>query len=169
MSTATSTKSTSIGTIPNWSKRIEGETDPNNREIKAYELGIEDRKIQEKEEIDTLFKTNLELCCYYSTKFHDFLTIDNHVECILGKIKAEEIDKFHSIFVIKFEDYKNADLRSTLYKQINSFRKALSTKDICFEVSILASSTTTFDKTALEEDGFILEYRKDEPKGKEAN
>jgi hypothetical protein len=145
-------------TIPNWAKRVGNESDPNNREITAYLLGIEDRKIAEKKELETLFLANLEMCCYYSTKFFDYITKEKKKECIFATIKAESIDKFHSIFVLLLDDYKDIELRRDLYKLANMFRAALKSKDICFEISLMCSLDNSFDKTPLYADGFSLEY-----------
>lgn len=155
----------SASPIPNWTKRIGGEKDPNNREIEAYLFGKEDGKKEEVEKTDELFHTNLELCCYYSSKFYEFLTNENKISCHLATIKPEDLDRFQSLFVIDFENYKNKDLRGRLYDRANEFRNALKVKDICFEI-ILMSKNSDFDIMALKNDGYVLEYNN---KGKERN
>lgn len=160
---ATSTKS--LLQIPNWSRRISGESDPNNREIRAYQFGKEDGRKEEAAKTEELFHTNLELCCYYSTKFHEYLTNENKVECHLATIKPEDLDRFQSLFVIDFENYKKRDLREKLYQMANEYRKALKVKDICFEI-IIMSKNPGFDISEVKNDGFVLEYHNE---GKEGN
>jgi hypothetical protein len=143
--------------IPNWSERISKESDPNNREIIAYLSGKEDGKIEESERTKTLFFTNLEVCCYYSTKFFNYITQDKKIVCDFATIKAESINSFHSLFLIPFEQYKDKDVRSALFKEANDFRKALKIKDVLLEISVMPV-TEKIDKSEIYSDGFILDY-----------
>lgn len=146
-----------FSTIPNWLERVDGEPDPSNREIIAYLSGKEDGKAEEIEERKKLFITNLELCCYYSGKFYDFLTKDVAVSCQLATIKANTLSDFKSLFVISFEDYKNLETRKMIYKQANEVRNSLKLKEICLEISIL-STTEEFDEQEIKNDGYFLRY-----------
>jgi hypothetical protein len=143
-------------TIPNWSARVGSEQDPNNREIIAYLSGKEDGRTEEVEKNKMLFFTNLEMCCYYSTKFYQFIK-ENGAACDMATIKAESIDTFYSLFIVPIENYKEKAFRELLFKQANDFRKALKIKDVCLEFSVLPVKGD-IDKSEIYHDGFIWEY-----------
>ena len=147
--------------IPNWPARVAHESDPNNREILAYLSGKEDGKTEEAEKVHRLFLANLELCCYYSAKFFNFLTKEKGIACELATIKAESISTFCSLFLIPFDIYESKEIRTALFDEANSFRKALKLKDVCLEFSILPI-TEPIDRSEIYNDGFIWEYNTDE-------
>ena len=153
----TSAESASINQIPNWSEKIAGENDPTNREIMAYQFGKEDGKNEEAESGKRLFFTNLEMCCYYSSRFYDYLTKEKQTPCELATIKAESINKFQALFLIDFNQYKDKQLRADLFKAANDFRSALKVKDVCLEINLLAT-TEGIDKSEIFNDGFYLQY-----------
>ena len=151
---------TSLPVIPFWSQRVEGEPDPTNREIIAYQSGKEDGKTEAAESTKQLFFTNLEMCCYYSTKFFDFITKEKKISCELATIKAESISQFRALFIINFNEYKDKALRTDLFKEANEYRKALKVKDVCLEISLLPVSGA-IDKSEIFNDGFFLQHTKD--------
>lgn len=154
---ATATQQIDNQIIPNWKERIAGEQDPNDREIVAYQLGREDQKTDDIKKRRQLYHTNLELCCYYSAKFYDFLTKDKKIECFNALIKAEAINKFNVIFLITFDKYKIKQLRTDMFNLANEFRSALKTKDVCLEFNIIPMSENV-DENFIVDDGYIWEY-----------
>ncbi len=150
-----------ITTIPNWSGRAAGEVDPTDREIVAYRLGKEDGKNEKLEAaMRQLFQTNLELCCYYSSKFYDYLTKEKKIDCELATIKANSLSDFEALFVIKFEDYKSKDLRRDLLKIANDYRKSLKIKDVYLEIRTMGA-TGKVDKNQIFNDGYFMHHKKD--------